>query len=275
MINPQLSFPTPSAFHCRQESWPTVLAVLTDRGYAFSEAHPWTPDTPYLVTNWHSWGWIVAFTGPENLLFRDELTDLAELIERARIGKRLRPLPAYRMEAFLSADKSVPPYRVDTTFMSSPYTEPRHHLPRSTPDIKVEMMSPEFTKYHLNMDGRQPWPFRPVIHHFNGPDRDGPHSHPWGFTTYIMAGGYVEEVYVVAPDGSWTMTLEHRLPGRVYTFNPDHIHRIVRLPHGECWTMVTYGPHEKDSRFYSFEEGKPARSRHWSSDIFELINSTT
>lgn len=72
-------------------------------------------------------------------------------------------------------------------------------------------------------------------HLFTGEDHGDPHDHrEWGFTTRIVTGGYVEEVFFL--DGR-RETCE-RLPGDVFYIPPDHIHRIVRLLGSECLTHV-------------------------------------
>jgi hypothetical protein len=132
----------------------------------------------------------------------------------------------------------------------------------SPPQIQVEQMNEIFTKYHLNQHGEQPWPFRPVIHHFKGPDVGNPHDHPWSFTTFILAGGYVEEVYTIAEDGSWSMEVHHRRPGSSHHVQATHIHRIIELPEGECWTMVISGPNEREPHFWKFND-KGIYNRPW------------
>ena len=122
--------------------------------------------------------------------------------------------------------------------------------------MTTERMSNEFTKYHLNRYGRQPWPFRPVIHHFTGPDVDGPHDHPWSFTSFILSGSYIEEVYILSEDRqTWTREVIERRAGSSHKVEATHIHRIIELPEGECWTMVIAGPKERVPHFWKFSEG--------------------
>jgi hypothetical protein len=44
------------------------------------------------------------------------------------------------------------------------------------------------------------------------------------------------------PNGGWNSELVHRIPGETYHVDAAHIHRIVELPQGECWTLVRAGP---------------------------------
>lgn len=128
--------------------------------------------------------------------------------------------------------------------------------------INVEHMNRIFTKYHLNQHGEQPWPFRPVIHHFKGPDTGAPHDHPWSFTSFVLSGSYVEEVYTIAEDGAWSMEVVERPAGTSHRVEATHIHRIIELPQGECWTMVMSGPNEREPHFWKFNE-KGIYCRPW------------
>ena len=130
----------------------------------------------------------------------------------------------------------------------------RAHVPAGAAIVRVERMSRAFTKYHLD-DGR-------ALHRFRAeePDAD-PHDHPWSFRTEILAGGYVEEVFRIAPDGGWHSECVRRDPGTVHDVAADHIHRIVALPRRECWTLIAWGPHERETRFWRF--GAPILSRAW------------
>lgn len=134
--------------------------------------------------------------------------------------------------------------------------------PGDRAQINVERMNAVFTKYHLNRFGEQPWPFRPVIHHFSGPDLGNPHDHPWSFTTFILSGSYIEEVYTIAADGSWSKDVVHRSAGSSHRVEATHIHRIIELPEGACWTMVISGPQERDPHFWKFND-KGIYCRPW------------
>lgn len=129
--------------------------------------------------------------------------------------------------------------------------------------ISVEHVHGGFTKYHLNREGEEPWPFRPVLHQFTTPDLGDPHDHPWDFETYVRRGSYIEEVYTLHDDGSWSMRLQTRERGCVYRVTAEHIHRIVALPQGECWTDVEYGPTRRESLFYKFDGPRSIRTRPW------------
>lgn len=93
--------------------------------------------------------------------------------------------------------------------------------------------------YYLN--------FRPfariVLHKFLRSDIDGLHDHPWGFSTYILSGGY------------WETTQQGcfwRSQGYHATQTSNFFHRISIDPEkaGEdTWTLFMMGPKEKDWGF--------------------------
>lgn len=130
----------------------------------------------------------------------------------------------------------------------------RDRAPAGTTIVAVERMSRAFTKYHLD-DGR-------VLHRFRAEEpHANPHDHPWSFDTEILDGGYVDEVFRFDEGGGWHSELVHRIPGESYRVDATHIHRIVELPTGECWTIVRAGPHERETRFWRFGDG--IQSRAW------------
>ena len=127
-------------------------------------------------------------------------------------------------------------------------------VPDGTRIVSIERMSRAFTKYHLD-DGR-------ALHRFEMEEPHAtPHDHPWSFETEILDGGYVEEVFHLDPSGGWHSERVHRLPGKTYHVDAAHIHRIVKLPTSECWTLVRAGPHTRETRFWRF--GDRVQSRRW------------
>lgn len=120
--------------------------------------------------------------------------------------------------------------------------------------VGIERMSRAFTKYHLD-DGR-------ALHRFSAEEPDGdPHDHPWSFHTEILDGGYVEQVFHIANDGNWRSEFVSRDPGTVHQVHATHIHRIVALPQRVCWTLVSAGAPERETRFWRFDE--TISSRRW------------
>lgn len=123
--------------------------------------------------------------------------------------------------------------------------------------IAEERMSDEFVKSHL-----QGLPFDIVIHHFTAKDTGSPHCHPFGFTTHILQGGYVERVYTVETDGSWTSELFYRKAGTVHSVEATHIHEITELPEGECYTLIMPKEKVREWMFWKFDENG-SQSRVW------------
>lgn len=123
-----------------------------------------------------------------------------------------------------------------------------------------ERMSGAFEKWHV-----EGLPRAAVLHRFGDIDRGDSHDHPWPFRSIVISGGYVEQVYQL--DGS-TETI-HRRPGDSFEIPATHIHRIVELPEGECWTLVLPGSHERTSRFWQFRDDG-AWSRAWHEHEWKL-----
>jgi hypothetical protein len=118
------------------------------------------------------------------------------------------------------------------------------------PRVKVEVMGDHFRKLHL-----QPGAGKHVtLHHFTGPDEGDPHDHPYSFTTLVLSGGYVEEVWTPKyGDGyrggpSWHKALHFRAPGESHTVRSTDVHRIVSLPAGECVTAVVWHDRAEERR---------------------------
>lgn len=139
--------------------------------------------------------------------------------------------------------------------------------PLDIPLIRIEPMSDAFTKFHLE----GPWPFHPVIHRFSAPDNGDPHDHPWKFRSIILHGGYREEIFDVATGKS---RLVDRKPGDSFINAANHVHRIVELLDGECWTLILPHAWEQESGFYQFREDG-AYYRPWHRDEFEKVDFNT
>ena len=130
--------------------------------------------------------------------------------------------------------------------------------------ITTERMSDQFTKLHLAV-GKLPL----TLHHFTGPDVGDPHDHPFAFTTTILAGGYIEEVWRRGKDG-WTSRLVHRQAGTSHRVGARSIHRIVELPLGECITSILWhseGARRRQPRFWRLRNGVMV-SRRWDETRF-------
>ncbi|MET3826550.1 hypothetical protein ABIC16_002243 [Sphingomonas sp. PvP055] len=119
--------------------------------------------------------------------------------------------------------------------------------------IRIEVMSPAFRTIHLG-DGR-------ALHHFTeGDNGDEYHSHPWSFTSEVLHGGYAEDIVLTLDP--FSVLEQRRVPGTTHQVETSHIHRITRLLGEDCWTLVTAGPVERETRFYRHRDGH-VQSRRW------------
>lgn len=132
--------------------------------------------------------------------------------------------------------------------------------------IKREKMNDVFTKHHL-----KGLPFDAVIHHFSAKDiNEHIHDHPFSFTTHILKGSYVERIYKIAEDGTYSTSEHHREESTSHFVAADTIHEIIDLPDGECFTLIKPSRWEKEIYFYQFENGK-AFKRKKNQRIFRPI----
>lgn len=114
-----------------------------------------------------------------------------------------------------------------------------------------ESLGPAFDKWHLNPNDEShefPHGCRPVIHRL-GVDEGMPHDHPWSFHTFVLHGGYEEEVFTQRGD-AWHSALFRRFPGEARYVPAGTVHRVVRLLNGPCFTVAMYGPQEREWRYY-------------------------
>lgn len=127
--------------------------------------------------------------------------------------------------------------------------------------IREERMAEFFTKFHL--EGA---PFGAVIHRFTSADHGDAHDHPWTFRSFILHGGYVEQVFAL--DG--TSEERVRKPGDSFRNDAGHIHRIVRLLEPECWTIIVPEAWNRKPGFYQFRDGV-AFHRFWDEREFTPV----
>ena len=128
--------------------------------------------------------------------------------------------------------------------------------------LREERMADHFVKHHI--DGL---PCAAVLHKFSRPDHGPAHDHPWPFFSFIVHGGYVEEVFDRETGSSHQV---HRAVGQSFYIPATHIHRIVDLPFGECHTLILPGPHEQKSGFWEFR-GDGAYHRFWDEPEFKRL----
>lgn len=118
--------------------------------------------------------------------------------------------------------------------------------------IKREKMNAVFMKHHL-----KGLPFDAVIHHFSEKDENEHiHDHPFSFTTHILKGSYMEKIYEIHEDGTYTFSIHHRQEGSSHFVSAETIHEIISLPEGECFTLIRPYERFRDTYFYRFENDK-------------------
>ncbi|NTS31316.1 hypothetical protein HQ945_08610 [Phyllobacterium sp. BT25] len=136
-------------------------------------------------------------------------------------------------------------------------------------DLRHEPMSPTFDKWHVGGT-----PFPAVFHRFTEPDLGDPHDHPFAFRSIILHGGYIEEVY--HPERGLIDVIA-RPPGDSFRIEATHIHRIVSLPGGECWTLMLPERQLRTSCFWQFrDDGAYFRKWHdeeWTPYDRETVDS--
>lgn len=118
--------------------------------------------------------------------------------------------------------------------------------------ITTEQLAPFFTKHHIHG-----LPFGASLNEFTAPDKGDYHDHPASFTTYILQGGYEEEIANLFPDGkiNYYARVRH-LPGTCHKVAATDIHKITRLLAGPCITlMVPHSGHVRKSGFWRFAGG--------------------
>lgn len=122
--------------------------------------------------------------------------------------------------------------------------------------VTHERMSDVMAKWHL---GPGSTGNALVLHRFTGPDTAPHHDHPFDCRSYILHGGYDEEV--LHPDGR--IELRQHRPGDVVEIPHTHVHRIVRLHEGEAITLYeVLGPKVQEPGFFEFRDGT-MWSRKW------------
>ena len=130
--------------------------------------------------------------------------------------------------------------------------------------ITHERMSDHMAKWHL---GRGETGNALVLHRFDGPDTGPHHDHPFDCRSYILDGGYTEEL--LHPDG--TTELRQRRPGDVVDIPHDHVHRIVHLIEGEALTLYeVLGPKVQEPGFFEWRDGA-MWSRRWFEPEFKPV----
>lgn len=108
-----------------------------------------------------------------------------------------------------------------------------------------------------------PW-FAIKVHHIILPDGDRIlHDHPWAFATFILSGGYIEELPCgVAANGCWETLFKRRKRFSLHMLRANGLHRIHALveeytvkrdgrPGRSTWTLVFTTGYKRDWGFSS------------------------
>ncbi|RYE23832.1 MAG: hypothetical protein EOP45_06435 [Sphingobacteriaceae bacterium] len=129
--------------------------------------------------------------------------------------------------------------------------------------LKQQRMSKAFMKTHL-----LGMPFSAVIHRFRTVDEGDAHDHPFAFTSTILYGGYIEQIFFVTDQGVWDTKTVHRKPGDTFRVEATCIHKIIELPHGECYTIILPEAKVREVHFWRFDE-QGASCRLWNKRSFK------
>jgi hypothetical protein len=105
------------------------------------------------------------------------------------------------------------------------------------------------------------------LHRMIAPDvvKD-PHSHPWGFQTWVLSGGYMEAVWVGAnwgPAGEvagatprlWRRTYDEYLDTGDHRSRPPWYKHVIEAVSPNTWTLVRTGKRDQNWGFYSRAQG--------------------
>lgn len=95
-----------------------------------------------------------------------------------------------------------------------------------------------------------PW-FGIYLHKFNEPDSQPVHNHPFNFVSFILRGGYVEDVRL---GKHYVSIARERHQWRWHTTTTPMLHRVMRLTRTPTWTLVLRGRRLK--RWEFFVDGK-------------------
>lgn len=134
------------------------------------------------------------------------------------------------------------------------------------PHFEQEIMSAEFVKWHI-----RGLPFNAVVHEFSEKDKGDAHDHPFDFISTILHGYYIEEIYHLRRNGKWTTTKKKRKCGDTFRVKATHIHQIVEMSEGGCYSLILPGKGKREWRFWSFDN-ELVTSRVWNETDFKPYN---
>ena len=111
---------------------------------------------------------------------------------------------------------------------------------------------PYLERYYLFLRDRGTFPFNIFLHKFLKSDPDNLHDHPWGYTTFVIWGGYWE--YTENAEGKRVK----KWCGVGYFANRPALwkHRLELDPaHPTCWTLFIPHKRTREWGFYKPAEG--------------------
>ena len=137
---------------------------------------------------------------------------------------------------------------------------------------------PYLERYYIFMkDRNETFPFNVFIHKFLKSDPDDLHNHPWGFFTFILAGGYWEYTYEESlpkvclnptppKDVETNLVKKWRGPGFFQSVSAQHTHRIELDPErSDCWTL--FNPRLRIQKWGFFKNSQWIESSQYFTDL--------
>ena len=100
---------------------------------------------------------------------------------------------------------------------------------------------PYLERFYIFLKDRENFPFNIFLHRFLKSDPDGLHDHPWNYRTFILSGGYYEQL----SDNK----LHWRKPFTYRFSKAETFHRIELDKDQKCWTIFIPGVRRKEWGF--------------------------
>ena len=93
---------------------------------------------------------------------------------------------------------------------------------------------PYLERFYIFLKDRKSFPFNIFLHRIIKSDLNGLHDHPWNYRTFILSGGYYEELYNHDK-------LHWRKPFSYRFYKAETFHRIELKENIQCWTIFIPG----------------------------------
>jgi hypothetical protein len=109
-------------------------------------------------------------------------------------------------------------------------------------DIGWEAIGEKFTRFTVLRNRF----FTVYLHRLDAPNwHPECHSHPWSFVTFLLWGGYEEQVGTKV---YW------RRPGSILYRPAEFVHNVIT--HGVSWSLIITGPKRREWGFHTCERGE-------------------